>query len=112
MGALQTQGRQRAFPLLKASQGRIKAHLAAVGNDILPHGLHHLDQLVRADVGLGLDADIRRRAVFDQQPQHLMRPGILDAGGQLAIGKSTGAAFAKHHVAIGVKRPAVKEAGH
>ena len=60
-------------PFLDQSSVCAEADLPAQGQDLPPDALHHVDQHVRADVGLGVIADALRRAVGGELLQH---PGM------------------------------------
>ena len=82
---------QNAVAKGQPDQGMLKENLAALPNYLLPYGTNHLYQLVGAHVRLVQIFNFLWRAVEHKLPQYLTAAGyLLDAGGQLAVGKGSG----------------------
>ena len=86
---------------------RVEADFAAQPLDFQPDIFDDLPQPVGTDVRVRLIADLRIRPGFNQLVGDLDNPHVLDARRQLAVGKSTRAAFAELHVALRIQRPAL-----
>ncbi len=86
--------------------------LAAEALDLGAHLLDHADQAEGADVRLGDEADLFRRAGADEFVEHLAREmaRIADLAPELAVGERAGAAFAELHVRFGVEHAAAPQA--
>ena len=93
----------RAFFRNQLCQPRLEPHLAAQGADFFPNVFHHAPEPVGADMGLGRVEDFLRCASLVQGLKHLRAAGILNARGELAVGKRPRAALAELHVADGVQ---------
>ena len=93
-------------------QSRLKADLAAEGEDFLPDAAHHVDEHVGADMGFGVIGDALRRTVggkFAQDPEHAF---IVRAGVELAVREGPGPALTELDVGLGVERSALSERLH
>ena len=90
-------------------QTRLEAHLAAQPHDFFAQRLDHQGEPVRADVRLAQIEDFLRRTALVERVQHAVAAGIIDASGQLAVGKRARAALAKLHVGARIERAARPE---
>ena len=104
-------GQPRAVAL-ERSEPVAEAHVAAQGDELLPHPAHHLPEHVRADVGLVRPADVLRRTVRHQRFQHGVDASVVGAGGQLAVGERPRAAFAELHIGRLIQLTGAPEALH
>ena len=108
-GRLHARSYKRAVPALEACELRVEANLAAEALDLHADGGNHAAELVRTDVGLGVDNGFLRRAEAREDAKRLVAKRVLDARGELAIRKCARAALAEHNVALRVERPARPE---
>ena len=90
---------ERAIFLFKAGQGRVEVHLAAQSFDLSADGGYDPPQQVGAHMGLLLPGDLLRRTVLQEHLGDKTAQLIADAGGQLAVRKSTGTALSSSPVA-------------
>ena len=81
-----------------------KAHLRAQRQQLPPQVLQHDIQLVRADVGLGVDQNVGVRAVFDETLQDPAVARVAPAGVELAVRERARAALAELDVGPRVER--------
>ena len=100
---------QRAILHRNTGQRGAKAHLAAVCNDVAPHGAHHVFQDICAHMGLSLFDNVIRRAVRRQRVKHRAAQRVADAGGQLAVRIRARAAFTELDIGFRVERAARPE---
>ena len=90
----------------------LEAIFAAQLFDGLAHAFHHRHQPEGADMGMGLGEDFLRRASLDELGQHLAAQiaRILDLAVELAVGKSSGAAFAELDIGFRIENRAPPQA--
>ena len=93
-------------------QGTAEPYIAAETDDLFSDVLDHFDEVVRADVGVVRVEDGLRRAEADEVRHDLVLTGVLDAGGQLAVGERAGAAFAELDVRGSVEAAVLPEVLH
>ena len=107
-------GAQFAATANKPGHACAEVNLAAELEDAPAHGAHHARQPVRADVGLGVDEDVTRRAEAHERAQHMRDARVLRARVQLAVGERARAAFAELHVRFGLEGalPGLPVGGH
>ena len=102
----------RAVPGFDPVEPCFEAHFATEGDDLMADVLYHVDENIRADVGLGVISHRLRCAVggkFLQDPEHAP---VVGSGVQFAVGKSPGTALAELNIRLRVKRPAFAEGFH
>ena len=87
----------------QAGQPVAKADLTAQGEQFLADVLDHLAQNIGADMGFVLPADILGRSGGGQNVQHGRHPGVMDAGGQLAVGEGARATLTELNIGFGVQ---------
>ena len=87
----------------QARQLSFEPHLAASVSDLVAHGAHDVDKQVGADVGLGLPEDFLGGAGFDEQVQHVARPGAFDVRSEFAVRERARASFAELDVRVRVE---------
>ena len=80
-----------------------KANLPSQTDDPPTQILDHLQQYVRAHVGLGIKKDILPRPRRHKLLQYPADSRIIDPGIQLSVGKSPGAPLTKLHIGMGVQ---------
>ena len=102
---------QRVMPQPDFGQLHGKENIPAQRSDLLPDGSDDLGKPIRADMGPGQIKDFLRRAVGMQFIQYELASRVLDARGQLPVGKGPRAALAKLNVAFGVQLPRLREHG-
>ena len=86
-----------------------EAHLAAGGEDACAQRRHHAPQVVGADVRLGGDENLGRRAAGRQFGEDLVAAIVPDERVELAVRKGPGAAFAEHDVGLRVEDAALEQ---
>ena len=97
-------------PAFQVRHLRGKAHRPAQPDDFLPDILHNIPQQIRSDMGLVQIADFLRRTSRNKGLQHGCHRTVIDTGGELAIGKSSGSAFPKLHIGPFIQNPPLPEA--
>ena len=86
-----------------------EAHLAAGGEDASAQRRHHAPQIVGADVRLGGDENLGRRAAGRQFGKDLVAAIVPDERVELAVREGPGAAFAEHDVGLRVEDAALEQ---
>ena len=89
-----------------------KPHLATQADDAFAQILYHIQQHIRAHMGLGIVQNILTGTRFDKLLQNPADPGIIDTRIQLAIGKSTCATLTELYIADFVQLTGSKEFLH
>ena len=87
----------------QSGEAGVEAHLAAQLMDLAPDGLDHTPQQIGAHMGLLPVGDLGRCAVAQQGLGHKTAQLVVDAGGELTVGKGARAALAKLDVGVGVQ---------
>ena len=90
----------------------VEPHFTPGFNHALPDGADDAPEPIGADVGFRLPKDLRRGAVGGEPLQHITAQRIVDPGGQLSVGKRTGAPFPELHVAGRIQFSAAPEVFH
>ena len=96
----------------QTGERRLKADRAAQAFDLPPDGCNYPLQKIRTHMGFLTPGNILGCTVFQQRLSDKGAERVSHAGGQLSVGKGSGAAFPELKVRIGVKNTGLFKVFH
>ena len=103
----------QTFPVfLETVEQRVEVELPAQGLDLRADILHHLGEVVGADVGILLVGHLLGCPVFVELVEDVLVVFAIDVGVEFAVGEGAGPALAELDVGFGVQHFGLEEALH
>ena len=112
LGSLRPDGGEDAVTHIQPGELMAETYVAPQAEKLLPDMFYHRTEHVGADVGLVLVLDVLRRARGGQGLQYRGDAGVMDAGGQLAVGEGARASLAELDVGGGIEGTGAPKALH